>query len=84
MAVQGERIAGGYILMTGIDGIRYAIRPQSVAIIQRRGRVPRRELGAAIRRACRPGALCARQGTRLVRFRPSSCKLPKWRPYLLL
>ena len=33
MAVQGKRIAGGYILITGIDGIRYAIRPQSVAII---------------------------------------------------
>jgi hypothetical protein len=33
MAAQGERIGGGYILITGIDGIRYAIRPQSVAII---------------------------------------------------
>ena len=33
MAAQGERIAGGYILITGIEGIRYAIRPQSVAII---------------------------------------------------
>ena len=33
MAVQGERIAGGFILITGIDGIRYAVRPQSAAII---------------------------------------------------
>ena len=33
MAAQGERIAGGLLLITGIDGIRYAIRPQSVAII---------------------------------------------------
>jgi hypothetical protein len=33
MAVtQGERIAGGFILITGIDGIRYAVRPQSVGI----------------------------------------------------
>jgi hypothetical protein len=33
MAAQGERIGGGYILITGIDGIRYGIRPQSVATI---------------------------------------------------
>jgi hypothetical protein len=33
MAVQGERIAGGFILITGIDGIRYAVRQQSVAIV---------------------------------------------------
>jgi hypothetical protein len=32
MPVQGERIAG-FILITGIDGIRYAVRQQSVAII---------------------------------------------------
>jgi hypothetical protein len=29
----GERIAGGFILIAGLDGIRYAIRPQSVGII---------------------------------------------------
>jgi hypothetical protein len=33
VAVQGERIAGGVILITGLDGIRYAVRPQSVGII---------------------------------------------------
>jgi hypothetical protein len=33
MAVQGERIAGGFIMITGIDGIRYAVRQQSVAIL---------------------------------------------------
>jgi hypothetical protein len=33
MAVQGERIPGGFILITGLDGIRYAVRPQSVGII---------------------------------------------------
>lgn len=32
-AVQGERIPGGFILITGLDGIRYAVRPQSVGII---------------------------------------------------
>jgi hypothetical protein len=33
MAVaQGERIAG-FILITGIDGTRYAVRQQSVAVI---------------------------------------------------
>jgi hypothetical protein len=32
-AVQGERIPGGFILITGVDGVRYAIRPQSVGII---------------------------------------------------
>jgi hypothetical protein len=44
--VQGERIpggnatfgdagrrSGGFILITGIDGIRYAVRPQAVGII---------------------------------------------------
>jgi hypothetical protein len=34
MPVQGERIAGGFILITGLDGIRYAVRPQSVGIIR--------------------------------------------------
>jgi hypothetical protein len=33
MAAQGERVAGGFILITGLDGIRYAIRPQSVGIV---------------------------------------------------
>ena len=33
MAVQGERIPGGFILITSLDGIRYAVRPQSVGII---------------------------------------------------
>jgi hypothetical protein len=32
-AVQGERIPGGFVLITGLDGIRYAIRPQSVGIV---------------------------------------------------
>jgi hypothetical protein len=30
---QGERIAG-FILITGIDGTRYAVRPQSVGVIR--------------------------------------------------
>jgi len=30
---QGERIPGGFILITGIDGIRYAVRQHSVAVI---------------------------------------------------
>jgi hypothetical protein len=33
MAVQGERIGGGFILITSLDGIPYAARPQSVRII---------------------------------------------------
>jgi hypothetical protein len=33
MAVQGERIAGGFVLITWIDGIRYAVRQQSIAIV---------------------------------------------------
>jgi hypothetical protein len=32
-AVQGERMPGGFILITGIDGIRYAVRHNSVAVI---------------------------------------------------
>ena len=38
MAVQGDRI-GGFILITGLDGIRYAVRPQSVGIEPTRGRM---------------------------------------------
>lgn len=33
MASLAERIAGGFILITGIDGTRYAVRQQSVAVI---------------------------------------------------
>jgi hypothetical protein len=32
-AAQGERIRGEFILITGIDGIRYAVRQHSVAVI---------------------------------------------------
>ena len=32
MAVEDERIPGGFILITGLDGIRYAVRPQSIGI----------------------------------------------------
>ena len=37
VAAQGERIGGGFILITGLDGIRYAVRPQSVGIIHDAG-----------------------------------------------
>ena len=30
--VQGERIPGGSILITGLDGIRYTVRPQATGI----------------------------------------------------
>ena len=30
---QGERMPGGFILITGLDGLRWAVRQQSVAII---------------------------------------------------
>jgi hypothetical protein len=33
MAVQGERIAGGFILITGVDGARYAVRQQAVTVV---------------------------------------------------
>ena len=33
MTAQGERTHGGFILITGLDGIRYALRPQSIGII---------------------------------------------------
>ena len=33
MAVQGERTRAGFILITGIDGTRYAVRQQAVTII---------------------------------------------------
>ena len=33
MAVGRERMAGGFILITGIDGTRYAVRQHAVAVI---------------------------------------------------
>jgi hypothetical protein len=33
MVDQGERMAGGFILITGIDGTRHAVRRQAVAVI---------------------------------------------------
>ena len=33
VAIQGERMPGGFILITGIDGIRYAVRQHAVAVI---------------------------------------------------
>ena len=32
MAVRGERIAGGFILIIGIDGIQCAVRPVQTAV----------------------------------------------------
>jgi hypothetical protein len=31
-AVQGQRVPGGFILITGPDGVRYALRPNQVAV----------------------------------------------------
>ena len=33
MAAQGERIAGGFLLITGIDGSRYALRQQAITVV---------------------------------------------------
>jgi hypothetical protein len=33
MAAQGERIAGGFLLITGIDGSRYAVRQQAITVV---------------------------------------------------
>lgn len=33
MAVQGERIPSGFILITGIEGTRYAVRQHAIAVI---------------------------------------------------
>jgi hypothetical protein len=33
VAAQGERMAGGFILITSIDGIRYAVRQNAVAVV---------------------------------------------------
>ena len=32
-AVQGQRISGGFMVITGQDGIRYALRPNHTAVI---------------------------------------------------
>lgn len=33
-AAQGQRMPGGFILITGLDGIRYAVRHSAIAAIQ--------------------------------------------------
>ena len=33
MAFNGQRIAGGFILITGIEGTRYAVRQQAITVI---------------------------------------------------
>jgi hypothetical protein len=33
VAAQGQRMPGGFILITGIDGIRYAVRHHAVSVI---------------------------------------------------
>jgi hypothetical protein len=33
MAVQGERTRAGFVLITGIDGTRYAVRQQAITVI---------------------------------------------------
>jgi hypothetical protein len=33
MAAQGERIPGGFLLITGIDGTRYALRQQAITVV---------------------------------------------------
>jgi hypothetical protein len=33
MVVQGERTRGRFILITGIDGTRYAVRQQAVTVV---------------------------------------------------
>jgi hypothetical protein len=38
MAVQGERTRAGFILITGIDGTRYAVRQQAVTVSTARRR----------------------------------------------
>ena len=32
-AVQGQRLTGGFILITGIEGTRYAVRQNAVSVI---------------------------------------------------
>ena len=34
LTVSGERLPGGFILIRGLDGIRYAVRHSSIAAIQ--------------------------------------------------
>src|SRR5437868_14991940 len=53
---QGERIAGGFILISGMDGTRYAVRQQAITIYPRCGRVPGRNRSSTPRwaRCARP------------------------------
>jgi hypothetical protein len=59
MRVQGERIAG-FILITGIDGIRYAARQNAVSVISDHMRLRTRPVCscmAALSSACPPRSM---------------------------
>ena len=65
-AAQGQRLAGGFILITGLDGVADA-RPAAVGRHHpRRRRVPGRDDCAATRRARRSGAAFGHTARRAV------------------
>jgi hypothetical protein len=55
-------IGGGFILITSLDGIRYAVRPQSVGIIHDADECRDETMIPVERRARRAGAMFARRG----------------------
>jgi hypothetical protein len=60
MAVQGERTRGGFILIIGLDGIRYAVRPQSIGIIHDADECRDETMTPVARRTHRSGLVLAR------------------------
>ena len=59
MAVQGERVAGGFILIAGIDGTRYAVRQQAVTVIHDADECRDETVFTAPRRSCRARTVLA-------------------------
>jgi len=66
-AVQGQRMPGGFILVTGQDGVRYALRPNQVAVAHDADECQDETILRIKRRTSRPCALFHRRSTGLVR-----------------
>jgi hypothetical protein len=59
-AVQGQRVpGGGFMLITAQDGIRYALRPNQVAVVHDADECHDETIPPHIRRTHRQGAVLA-------------------------
>ena len=68
MVVQGERMAGGFILITGIDGTRYAVRHHAIAVIHDADECHDETIVQLCGGQCRAGLVHTRRSAGMVRI----------------